>query len=85
MNHLGFVDDGPRPRSSRLGSPLATRTSDWLGRNLAQQYLSAGLLDELLIHLVPVLLGGGVRLFENLESRPQLEAVQVVFSQATTI
>ena len=35
------------------------------GANVAQQYLKAGLLDELQIHVAPVLLGDGVRLFEN--------------------
>ncbi len=35
------------------------------GARIAQQYLEAGLLDELQIHLVPVLLGGGVRLFDD--------------------
>ena len=33
------------------------------GASVAQQYLDAGLLDELNIHLVPLFLGGGVRLF----------------------
>jgi dihydrofolate reductase len=33
------------------------------GANVAQQYLSAGLLDELRLNVVPVLLGGGTRLF----------------------
>jgi dihydrofolate reductase len=36
------------------------------GANVAQQYLQAGLIDELQIHLVPVLLGAGARLFDNL-------------------
>jgi dihydrofolate reductase len=31
------------------------------------EYLKAGLLDEMQIHLVPLLLGGGVRLFEDLD------------------
>jgi dihydrofolate reductase len=31
-----------------------------------REYLRAGLLDEMQIHLIPVLLGGGVRLFEDL-------------------
>jgi dihydrofolate reductase len=35
------------------------------GAMAAQQYLSAGLLDELQVHVVPVLLGAGVRLFED--------------------
>ena len=36
------------------------------GANIAQQYLKAGLIDELQVHVVPVLLGDGVRLFDNL-------------------
>lgn len=36
------------------------------GANIAQQFLKAGLLDEIRIHLVPVLLGEGVRLFDYL-------------------
>src|SRR6185503_2981590 len=40
----------------------------WLGggANIAQQYLAAGLIDELHIHVAPILLGGGARLFDNL-------------------
>ncbi len=32
---------------------------------VVQQYLAAGLLDEFELHIVPVLLGGGARLFDN--------------------
>ena len=39
----------------------------WGGANIMSQYLRAGLLDEMQIHLVPILLGGGVRLFEGLD------------------
>ena len=47
------------------------------GGNAAQGALDAGLLDELLIHVAPVLLGGGVRLFENPQRRPiELESVE---------
>ncbi|MEV7008162.1 dihydrofolate reductase family protein [Streptosporangium sp. NPDC051022] len=35
------------------------------GANVARQCIEAGLVDELLIHLVPVLVGDGVRLFDN--------------------
>jgi dihydrofolate reductase len=38
----------------------------WGGANVMRQYLKAGLLDEMRIHLIPVLLDGGVRLFEDL-------------------
>ena len=50
------------------------------GASVAQQYLSAGLLDELLIHLVPVFLGGGVRLFEALDSKTELEQAEAIES-----
>jgi dihydrofolate reductase len=39
----------------------------WGGANLISQYLKAGLLDEMQIHLIPILLGGGIRLFEGLD------------------
>jgi len=36
------------------------------GANVAQQYLSAGRVDQIQLHVVPVLLGGGARLFDDL-------------------
>jgi dihydrofolate reductase len=36
-----------------------------LGANVARQCLEAGLLDEVLVHVAPVLIGDGVRLFER--------------------
>src|SRR5947199_330815 len=48
------------------------------GADVARQYLAAGLLDELQISVVPLLLGGGARLFDDLgAARPQLEQVRV--------
>src|SRR5216117_949203 len=35
------------------------------GASVAQQYLAAGLLDEIVVSIVPILLGGGARLFES--------------------
>lgn len=40
----------------------------WGGANIIRQYLKAGLLDEMQIHLIPILLGDGIRLFEGLDS-----------------
>jgi dihydrofolate reductase len=50
------------------------------GAAVAQQYLAAGLIDEMLINVVPVLLGSGTRLFEGLgdASAIGLEQVRVV-------
>jgi dihydrofolate reductase len=36
-----------------------------LGANVARQCLEAGLLDDIIVHVAPVLIGGGVRLFER--------------------
>ena len=38
----------------------------WGGANIIREYLRAGLLDEMQIHLIPILLGDGIRLFEDL-------------------
>jgi dihydrofolate reductase len=55
------------------------------GASVAQQYLRAGLLDELQIHIVPILLGGGVRLFgEHDDGLRQLEQTRVLSSPAVT-
>ena len=50
----------------------------WGGGNIAQQYLAAGLLDELELHVVPLLLGDGARIFGNLGAEVQLEQVRAV-------
>jgi dihydrofolate reductase len=55
------------------------------GASVVQQYLAAGLLDEILISLVPIFLGGGARLFDNLgEPKPGLRQVQVVEAPGVT-
>jgi dihydrofolate reductase len=53
------------------------------GASTAQQYLRAGLVDELEVHVAPVLLGGGERLFDDLDDGPAgLEFVDLVASPA---
>jgi dihydrofolate reductase len=55
------------------------------GASIAQQYLKAGLVDELQVHVAPVFLGDGVRLFESLgDNRPELELTRVVDSPTVT-
>jgi dihydrofolate reductase len=49
------------------------------GSSIAQRALRAGLLDELEIHLIPVLLGDGLRLFEHLgPEQSELERIRVL-------
>ena len=55
------------------------------GANIAQQYLKAGLIDEIHLHLVPVLLGEGIRLFDRLGTLPlELETTRVIESRGVT-
>ncbi|MGA9283897.1 MAG: dihydrofolate reductase family protein [Solirubrobacteraceae bacterium] len=54
------------------------------GADVAQQYLAAGLLDELQLNVVPVLLGGGTRLFEETPADIKLEIVQAVEAPGVT-
>jgi dihydrofolate reductase len=53
------------------------------GASAVRQYLAAGLLDELYLHLVPVILGDGERLLANVGD-PRLRPVSVVPSPAVT-
>jgi dihydrofolate reductase len=53
------------------------------GAHTVQQFLAAGLLDELYLHVVPVVLGAGERLLENV-GHPTFEPVKVIASPAVT-
>jgi dihydrofolate reductase len=57
----------------------------WGGGHVVQQYLAAGLLDVLELHVVPVLLGGGSRLLDNLgDANVRLEQVRAVEAPGVT-
>jgi len=50
-----------------------------MGANVAGQFLQRGLIDEISIHLVPVVFGSGTRLFEGLEGEHvSLESIEVI-------
>jgi dihydrofolate reductase len=79
-----FVQDGieaavERARAAAGGKDVAIAG----GATAVQQALRAGLLDELYLHVVPRLLGGGERLLDN-AGDPTLEPVKVVASPAVT-
>ena len=54
------------------------------GAKAAQQYLAAGLVDEMEIHLAPILLGSGERLFEGIGDLHGLELVRTVAAPGVT-
>ena len=53
------------------------------GANVAQQYLKTGLVDQIQLHLAPIFLGSGVRLFDGLDPGA-LEITGVVASPEVT-
>jgi dihydrofolate reductase len=63
---LVFVTEGIESAVAK-GKALAKDKDVGIGgASLAQQALKAGLVDELFLHIAPILLGDGVRLFEHL-------------------
>jgi dihydrofolate reductase len=81
-----FVSDGIEAGLGRAKAAAGQRdVGIWGGANIMREYLMAGLLDEVQIHLIPVLLGGGVRLFEDLgRERVELERTRTIESLKAT-
>jgi dihydrofolate reductase len=81
-----FVTDGIRAALDRAKTAAGEKDVAIAGgAGVVQQYLKAGLIDEMEIHVVPPLLGSGTRLFENMDGRQsQYEAVRVISSPAVT-
>jgi dihydrofolate reductase len=54
------------------------------GASAIQQFLRAGLVDDFQIHVAPVLLGGGTRLFEDAPADLNVETISVIESPRVT-
>ena len=82
-----FVTDGIEAALERAQAAAGDKDVGIAGgASVAQQYLKAGLIDELQIHLVPLLFGEGVRLFEDHLGPQQvvLECTRVIDSPTVT-
>jgi dihydrofolate reductase len=81
-----FVTDGAASALAHARAVAGDRDiSIGGGASTVQQYLGAGLVDEMQIHIVPVLLGVGIRLFEGIGSAlVKLETTRVIDSPAVT-
>ena len=85
-NAFHFVTDGiesalEQARDAAGGKDVML----WGGAQVVNQYLAAGLLNELELHVVPVLLGDGARLFDSLgAAEVQLEQVRAVEAPGVT-
>ena len=80
-----FVTDGVASAIAQAKAAAGDRGVGVAGADIAQQCLQLGLLDEIQLHLVPILLGTGIRLFDHLDSgQIQLEQFRVVEGDGVT-
>ena len=79
-----LVTDGIHSALEQARSVAGVRKIAVGAADVAQQYLNAGLVDEIHLNLVPVLLGDGVRLFANLEQQLDLQCTRVIESDGVT-
>jgi dihydrofolate reductase len=81
-----FVTDGIQSaleRANEAAGEKDVRISG--GADTLDQFLRAGFVDEMQIHLAPVILGGGVRLFEGVGAGGlNLEKIRVIDSPEVT-
>jgi dihydrofolate reductase len=79
-----YVNDGIESAMAQAKAAAGERDVQVRGANVAQTAIEAGVLDEVQIHLIPVLLGSGRRLFDVLPSLVELEIVHVVDTPEAT-
>jgi dihydrofolate reductase len=80
-----FVTDGVASAVEQAKAAAGGKDVAVGAASIAQQCIKAGLLDQIHVDLVPVLLGGGVRLFDHLGTGPiELERTEVVEGAGVT-
>jgi dihydrofolate reductase len=79
-----YVTDGIASAMAQAKAAAGDRTVHVIGAYTGQRAIEAGVLDEIQIHHVPVLLGGGRRLFDVLPSRVELDIVRVIDTPEAT-
>jgi dihydrofolate reductase len=79
-----FVTDGVERALELAQHAAGAKTVSISGASVAEQLLGLGKLDEIQVSITPVLLGGGVRLFDLLDAPISLEQTRVVPSEGVT-
>lgn len=79
-----FVTEGVKSAVEQAKQAAGDKIVGVGGANVAQQCLELGLLDEIYVQIVPVLLGRGVRLFDELKTTPNLEPTRVIDAPGVT-
>jgi dihydrofolate reductase len=72
-SRITFVTDGIESAVRQSKAAAGGRHVKLGGASPGKQALRAGLVDEILVHVAPYLLGGGVQLFDTLENGVRLE------------
>jgi dihydrofolate reductase len=81
-----FINDGiesalEKAKQSAKGKDIRIQG----GANTIQQFLNAGLVDEFFIHIAPVFLGSGIRLFDGMnKDKYDIQIEEVIPSESTT-
>ncbi len=81
-----FINDGiesalEKAKQSANGKDIRIQG----GANTIQQYLNAGLIDEFFIHIAPVFLGSGIRLFDSInKDKYNIQIAEVIPAELTT-
>ncbi len=81
---ISFVTDGIANAIARGKEAAGDKDVTILGASIAQQSLKAELVDEIHIHLVPILLGDGVQLFAGKSEIIALEPIKVTQAEGVT-
>lgn len=79
-----FVTDGVVSAIEQAKAVAGDKTVGLHGATVLQQALPLGLVDEIVVHIVPILLGGGTRLFDLLDEAIALERTDAILSPAAT-
>jgi dihydrofolate reductase len=79
-----FVTDGVVSAIEQAKQAAGDKVVTLHGATVMQQALPLGLVDEIRVHVIPVLVGGGTSLFATLDSAISLERTQVLVTPAAT-
>ena len=79
-----YVADGIESAMAQAKAAAGDKDVQVRGGYVAQRALAAGVLDEVQLHLIPVLLGEGRRLFDVLPAMIELDVVQVIETPEAT-
>lgn len=79
-----FVTDGVRSAIEQAKEAAGDKHVGLHGATVMQQGLPLGLVDEIHVHVVPLLIGGGTRLFDTLPAAVELEQTRTITSPSAT-